>query len=335
MYVCEDAWTHMHVEVRKISGVSPSLCCVWGRLSCCCHCVFQADPWASVCWRTGLLWLQKRIIRFSFYMGFRDRDSSSQGFYPRSHLPVLFVLRQGCSFLNPLFGIPVHTLIHIPTYQVFYPLNPLPSPFGRIHLTLAFLDFVYSASVFPELQATVNCPLPISHIQFPCTSRRHRACGLDAQSESIFLYGSFGLPALLQTFECVERAISQSWDWTNVLSFVINKNLHIPLKSVTASSRTSGWLPPAISWEHCLVVPAFPFSPVGRPSSFHCLFGIPATPIPVTSWPHIPHSDEGLTKCWGPLVLAYNCSLNKPNQSRCLLLKPRMVRPHPPCHLLG
>lgn len=81
----------------------------------------------------------------------------------------------------------------------FLPTEPSPSPFGQIHLTLAFLDFVHSASVFPELQAT----LPISHIQFPCTSGRHRACGHDAQSESIFLDGSFGLPAHLQTFECV------------------------------------------------------------------------------------------------------------------------------------
>lgn len=86
------------------------------------------------------------------------------------------------------------------------PTEPSPSPFGQIHLTLAFLDFVYSASVFPGLQATVNCLLPISHIQSPCTNRRHCACGHDAQSESIFLDGSFGLPAHLQTFGCVLKS---------------------------------------------------------------------------------------------------------------------------------
>lgn len=86
------------------------------------------------------------------------------------------------------------------------PTEPSPSPFGQIHLTLAFLDFVYSASVFPGLQATVNCPLPISHIWFPCTNGRHCACGRDAQSESIFLDGSFGLPAHLQTFGCVLKS---------------------------------------------------------------------------------------------------------------------------------
>ena len=133
MYVCEDAWTHMHVEVRKNSGVLPSAVFEAEPLAVC-HCVLQAGLWASVCWRTGLLWLQKCIVRLSFYMCFRDRNSYSQKpeFLPTEPSPQLLVC-----LISTQGRVPIQLYFLIYMFQ-FTPFLVIPACFWLVPFLNAF-----------------------------------------------------------------------------------------------------------------------------------------------------------------------------------------------------